>query len=824
MAGAIQRAQDVRGSPHSLVNVSVMRGNGDGQRLGIAGYEQFELLGVGGFSRVWKAYQPRFQRFVAIKLLMFDVVDDAAIRSFESECHAMGQVSAHPNIVTVLDSGVSENDQPFIVMEYFEGGTISDRLAAGPISLEEILRVGVKISGALQTAHDARILHRDIKPHNIFVSRFGEPALGDFGISKIDQERTATGFAGYTVHYAPPEVLDGRPASVQSDLYSLGATWYRLIGGLRPFDGPNQSVVATAVRVITDPTPTITNPQCPPRLKELVETLMSKDPADRPPSAAGVAAEFQAIQEEAGFRVTDVILAPAHTNGSDGAMAQDSAPTVLRSATGASGANQVPTADAEPDLEDALRSTDHSADDGKRDDVSLSTTSSEVQGSDEMATADSIEDLDLDATIARSSLVTGGALVSGEHVATLADNASGKVERDTPTESVADTDDGLSDENETKADDVLDEPDVRDIDDPEASVRESAGAAPIAGESAATHSGTNTDSPNAVDAASETEDPEEAVAQDSLGLAAERDNDTKPDDAPPTQEQAEEQQTASTSDRRSRFPRVAALSVIVAVAAALSLLAFVVVSRQDQPESEATPSSQTTVAASAAPTPSPPAGVQVEFLGNSKAEVVWSPTGGRDNDLYRVTLDGAVKSTATSSIVFSNIGDLPLCASVVRVRDGASSLSSVACTENPVEVVSSDPTDVALEDLSIGDCVVEDTTEFWDDTVEVVDCASPHKFEVVLSGAHPEFARAFETEGEVADRGSELCESEFEPYVGVAYEVSEYYFASWYLGGTEEVEEGRELLCYVFKMVNSYQDIDPEAAILVTGAARASSG
>ncbi len=284
-----------------------MTGQGPTNRMSIHGYEQFELLGSGGFSRVWKAYQARFSRHVAIKVLSFDIVDAKAIKSFERESQAMGKVSEHPNIVTVFDNGITDDDRPYIVMEYFQGGTYSDRLRSGPLSVEEVLRVGVKISGALATAHQAGILHRDLKPHNIFVSRYGEPALGDFGISTIDRERTSTGTGGLTVHYAPPEVLDGRPATIQSDIYSLGATFWALLQGTKPFVGDDESVVATAVRILNEPPRRISRTDCPPALRSLIEDMMSKDAAVRPVSATEVAQRLQVIERDLGLAVTNLV-------------------------------------------------------------------------------------------------------------------------------------------------------------------------------------------------------------------------------------------------------------------------------------------------------------------------------------------------------------------------------------------------------------------------------------------------------------------------------------------------------------------------------------
>ncbi len=306
-----------------------------GVRFSIPGYEGFELLGSGGFSRVWKADQPRFRRSVAMKVLNFDIVDERAIQSFERECQAMGQVSVHPNIVTILDSGLTPDDRPFIVMDYYAGGTYADLVDREQIPIDDLLRLGVKISAALQAAHDAGILHRDLKPQNIFISKFNEPALGDFGISTVDSARTATGSAGFTVHYAPPEVLDGRPGTVQSDLYSLGATFYRLVEGIRPFDGPDQTVVATAVRIINEPIPRISRSDCPAELRDLITRLMAKAPESRPVSADEVARAFQDIQRTRGFAITEVAretTAPPSTGAPIPAESSDSrsAPTIAR--------------------------------------------------------------------------------------------------------------------------------------------------------------------------------------------------------------------------------------------------------------------------------------------------------------------------------------------------------------------------------------------------------------------------------------------------------------------------------------------------------------
>ena len=205
----------------------------------IDGFDELRPIGRGGFSYVFSARQRDFNRRVALKVLTFGLADERERRSFERECRAMGLVSQHPHIVTVFNAAFTTTKQPCIVMELYSGGTLGERLKRdGPLPVAVVLDVGVKIAGALQTAHDRGLLHRDIKPQNLFVSEFGEPALGDFGISTLDDERSISGGGGLTVHYAPPEVLEGAPATARSDVYSFAATLYTLLEGSRPFAAP----------------------------------------------------------------------------------------------------------------------------------------------------------------------------------------------------------------------------------------------------------------------------------------------------------------------------------------------------------------------------------------------------------------------------------------------------------------------------------------------------------------------------------------------------------------------------------------------------------
>ena len=186
----------------------------NGFPVAIEGYEVVDEIGAGGFSVVYRARQSSMNRDVAIKVLNAGFTSDAERRTFERECHALGQLSHHPNIVTVFNDTFTADGRPCIVMELYHSNYRERLEQTGPLAIDEALEVAVRICGALQTAHEAGVLHRDLKPHNIFVSAYGEPALGDFGISTIDDERSQSRSSGLSIAYAAPEVLEDGDASV----------------------------------------------------------------------------------------------------------------------------------------------------------------------------------------------------------------------------------------------------------------------------------------------------------------------------------------------------------------------------------------------------------------------------------------------------------------------------------------------------------------------------------------------------------------------------------------------------------------------------------
>ena len=189
----------------------------------VPGYGDLREIGSGGYSRVYRARQFEFERPVAIKVLNNRLKDSTAVAAFERECRTMGALWDHPNIVTVFASAFTSDERPCIVMKLFHEGSYSQVLRrAGPVVLDELLLLSVKVAGALATAHREGVVHGDVKPQNIFKSKFGEPALGDFGISTFVGRQDEDAPRGFSVHYAAPELIEGTPGPA-ADQYSAGS-------------------------------------------------------------------------------------------------------------------------------------------------------------------------------------------------------------------------------------------------------------------------------------------------------------------------------------------------------------------------------------------------------------------------------------------------------------------------------------------------------------------------------------------------------------------------------------------------------------------------
>lgn len=279
----------------------------------IPGYGSFDEIARGGFGVVYRAEDVELGRVVAVKVLSRVELDDEALVRFDRERRAMGALSWHPHIVVVHDSGRTASGEPYLAMEYLEGGSLADDLAArGALSWDEAVARVIEVAGALQVAHDAGLLHRDLKPANIMRGPYGEAKLTDFGIvGTEDAGHTATGMVSFTLGHAAPEVLQGERATTRSDVYSLASTLYELVAGRAPFlRAGEESIVPAIMRTVNEPVPDLGRPDVPPGLMNVLTAAMAKDPSARPADAASLGRLLQQVQREAGVPVTELRLDP----------------------------------------------------------------------------------------------------------------------------------------------------------------------------------------------------------------------------------------------------------------------------------------------------------------------------------------------------------------------------------------------------------------------------------------------------------------------------------------------------------------------------------
>ncbi len=278
----------------------------------IEGYDLLGPLGEGGFGRVFRARQLAFDREVAVKVLNASGLHDDTARRFERECRAVGSLSGHPNIVTVLDSGITSWGRPFIVMDHMAGGSFAQRLARGDrLDVLAATETVVKICGAVETAHRGGILHRDIKPENVLLSAYGEPKLGDFGVASIpDGYQTHTGVITASLAHAAPETLEGGRATPAVDIYALGSTLFMLITGRPAFASEEHSGLQSLIaRTLTQPVPDLRAEGVPDQICGVIEKAMAKEPGERYATAAALGDALRAAQADLGVSPTEMVLA-----------------------------------------------------------------------------------------------------------------------------------------------------------------------------------------------------------------------------------------------------------------------------------------------------------------------------------------------------------------------------------------------------------------------------------------------------------------------------------------------------------------------------------
>ena len=262
----------------------------------IGRYEIKSELGRGGMATVYRAYDPSFDREVAIKVLPREMMHDPQFRSrFEREIKMVAGLE-HPSIVPVYDVG-DEDGQPYFVMRYMTGGSLSGWIEKERFSVQDAARIVEKVAQGLTYAHKKGIIHRDLKPDNILFDNNGDPFISDFGIAKLSESSgslTGGGIIG-TPAYMSPEQAQGSELDSRSDVYGLGVIVYHMLSGHQPYNA--DTPMGVVVKHITEPVPEIlkTLPSLPPDVDNLIKSALAKDKTKRYASAVELAKALNLI-------------------------------------------------------------------------------------------------------------------------------------------------------------------------------------------------------------------------------------------------------------------------------------------------------------------------------------------------------------------------------------------------------------------------------------------------------------------------------------------------------------------------------------------------